>query len=769
MRVSILLVMCYLLGSMAVAAQQYGTVAGEVLGAAGRPVAYASVALAGKSGATADAAGSFKLSGLAAGTYTLQVSAVGYKPLKQEITIRPGEETYLKLQLEEQVSELGQVVVSATRMEQSAELVPIPVDVITKEQISQIGVVRLNEVLSEQTGLQLISNHGTGLQIQGLGSDYVLVLVDGEPVVGRTSGVLDLTRLAVGNIERVEVIKGPASSLYGSEAMAGVVNIITKKDTTPFAATVRGRYSTFQTLNTSADLNWQSSKAGLYLFADRLRSDGYDLSPETVGKTSPPFTSYTLNPKVYYNFSNRLSAHLSFRWYTEEQQNDYAITEGAQEQVLLDKSQREDWSLMPTLEYSFGNKHKLTLKNYSTSYKTDSRIAYTNDGALYDASYFNQFFNRSEAQLDLLLSDKHISTLGAGYTLEEVEATRYDYLNRMTASYIFGQHQWRPTDKLNVVAGARFDQHSQYASRFSPKLSAKYEVLPWLWVQGSFGGGYKAPDFRQLLLNFTNAVAGYSVFGSSVVQREMQRLQEQGQVAVVYIDPATISEIKAENSMAYNAGFTIKANQLLSLRTNFFRNNINDLIETAPVARKTNEQNVYGYFNVAKVYTQGAEVQLDLEPLPQLSFSLGYQCLDAKDAAVRDKIENGEVFKRDPATQEVKRVKLSDYGGLFNRSRHSGNVKLFYTNQQYGFNSAIRGIYRGRFGFGDLNGNQILDIDQEYAPTYFTWNVSAGKQLLKYLQLEAGVNNLFDTTSTYEPSLAGRTFYTGITFKINAN
>ncbi|MDX5482791.1 MAG: TonB-dependent receptor, partial [Hymenobacteraceae bacterium] len=434
-----------------------------------------------------------------------------------------------------------------------------------------------------------------------------------------------------------------------------------------------------------------------------------------------------------------------------------------------EKARQEDWSLLPSLTYSFGSKHQLTLKNYGTRYKTDSRIHYAANGALYDQSYFDQFFNRTEAQLDLHLSEKHVSTLGAGYTLEEVEATRYDDLRRMTASFLFAQHQWRPGSKLNVVAGGRFDQHSQYASRFSPKLSARYQVLPWLGVQASVGGGYKAPDFRQLLLNFTNPVAGYSVFGSSVVQPEMQRLQEQGLVAAVYIDPATISEIRAENSMGYNVGVTAKAGQWLSLRTNFFRNNIHDLIETAPVARKTNGQNVYSYFNVANVYTQGAELQLDIRPMPQLSFSLGYQYLDAQDADVRDRIERGEVYKRNQATQEVKRVKLSDYGGLFNRSRHSGNVKLFYTSQPHGFTGAIRGIYRGRFGFGDLNGNQILDTDREYAPAYFTWNLSTTKQVLQYLVLEAGVNNLFNTTTPYEPSLTGRTFYTGITFKIDAS
>ncbi|MCC9134871.1 TonB-dependent receptor domain-containing protein [Pontibacter silvestris] len=752
-------------------AQGYGTLAGEVTDVAGAPLAHATIQLEGYNiGSAASEAGKFTLTKVPEGLQKVHVSAVGFQDRVKEISVKAGQKQHLVIQLKEKVDELKQVVVTATRMEQHIKDVPIPVNVISAEQIQRMGSVRLNEVLAEQTGLQIISDHGTGLQIQGLSADYVLILVDGEPVIGRTTGVLDLTRLAVGNIERVEVIKGPASSLYGSEAMAGVVNIITKKSIAPFSSTARARYSSFQTLNTSADIRLNKGSLGFYLFADRLSSDGYDLTPGEVGRTAPPFTSYTLNPKVSYSFSSRLKAKVSARWYTEDQENLYGVSDSDVERIIFEKANRQDWSLMPTLEYTFGSNSKLTLENYTSRYKTDSDMRYTDDASVYDESYFNQLFNRSQFQLDVPFKKHHISTLGAGYTLEEVEATRYDDQNQFKTTFVFGQHQWSPGSRLNIVAGARYDHHNAYASRFSPKLSAKYEVLPWLAVQASAGGGYKAPDFRQLLLNFTNAVAGYSVFGSRLANEGVERLEQEGQIARILIDPATIGEIKAENSMAYNMGLHISAlKNILDVNLNAYRNNIHDLIQTLPIATKVNGQSVYSYVNVSKVVTQGVEVQADYKPLHNLTLSLGYQFLDAKDVEVKEKLENGEVYKRDPATGEVMHVKPADYGGLFNRSRHSGNVKIFYDNQQYDFNLSLRGLYRGRFGTGDVNGNQILDVDQEYADGYFTWNITAAKKLLKQLTLEAGVNNLFAVKNIYEPSLSGRVCFAGLILHMGSN
>ena len=144
------------------------------------------------------------------------------------------------------VSKIKEVFVTSSRSERDIASVPLPVSIITAEQIRAQGAVRLDEVLEEQTGLNLVYNHGTGVQMQGLDPAYTLILLDGEPIVGRTAGTMELTRFTVANIERIEIVRGPASSLYGSEALAGVINIITRKPDKPLGASVRARYGAFK-------------------------------------------------------------------------------------------------------------------------------------------------------------------------------------------------------------------------------------------------------------------------------------------------------------------------------------------------------------------------------------------------------------------------------------------------------------------------------------------------------------------------------------------
>ena len=128
---------------------------------------------------------------------------------------------------------LDEVVLTATRSERKLSNVTVPVSIITQKTIQQAGSLRLNDILSEQAGLFISTAFGTeaspsriGVQVQGLTPDYTLIMLNGERLIGSFAGVLDLNRVTVGNIKKVEIVKGPSSSLYGSEALAVVINII---------------------------------------------------------------------------------------------------------------------------------------------------------------------------------------------------------------------------------------------------------------------------------------------------------------------------------------------------------------------------------------------------------------------------------------------------------------------------------------------------------------------------------------------------------------
>ncbi len=659
--------------------------------------------------------------------------------------------------------ELDDVVVSATRTTRRIDDVPVPVSVISGKSIERIGSLRLNEVLAEQTGLQVIQDHGSGIQMQGLSTDYILILIDGEPIVGRTKGNLDLTRLVVGNIERIEVVKGPSSSLFGSEAMGGVINIITKKGTSEYTGSVRARFRKFNTWDVTAEAGKQEKKLGWYVFANRLSSDGYfaENATSNITKTIAPFTGYTVNGKISYRFTSATELVVNTRFYNEDQKNRKLVTVETEDRMIREKTNRQDFSFTPTLHWTIRPGKKLQVRNHITTFSTRTRYDYEDGAGVYDDSYFKQLFNRSELQYDHTFSKRHLSTVGAGNVVETVDATRYESRNAFNQMYVFGQHQWTPLDAVNVVAGFRYDKHNQYADRLTPKLAAGWKIHKIISIQASVAGGYKAPTFEQLLLNFTNPVAGYSVFGTRVAEDAILKLQQEGQIQTILIDPSTIGEIKAESSLAYNAGFRLNPAKKMAVNVNFFRNNITDLIDFNTVAIKTNQGNIFTYFNRHKVRTQGIEVQTEYCLPFNLAVSAGYQYLDAKDMEVWEKINEGKVYYRNPETNMDAKVLPENYGGLYNRSRHTGNIKLMYDNKKYDFDISLRGIYRGRFGTGaDVNGNSILDDDQEYAAGYTLWNVSVRK-FFPHVTVEAGMNNMFGAPTPFDPTTPPRNWYVG--------
>ena len=218
---------------------------------------------------------------------------------------------------------LDEVVVTATRTVRQLSSLPLPVTLIPKEQINRSGVTRLNEILNEQTGIVMTPDAtiggGEGVQIQGIASDYVMILIDGVPVVGRSSGNLDLSRFAIGNIKQIEVVKGPSSSLFGSEALGGVINIITEKpNTDDISGQISHRAATFNNQNSTINLNQRKGDLGYSLFVDRLSTDGFDLTPNSEGQTVNPFFNYTLNGRVYFNVSDQLKAFASGRYFLQD-------------------------------------------------------------------------------------------------------------------------------------------------------------------------------------------------------------------------------------------------------------------------------------------------------------------------------------------------------------------------------------------------------------------------------------------------------------------
>lgn len=638
---------------------------------------------------------------------------------------------------------LEEVLVTATRTERQLSSLPLPAQIISKEQIKATNSLRLSDVINEQTGLITVSDFGggEGLQLQGMDSQYTLVMIDGVPLIGRSAGTLDLERITVANIKQIEVVKGASSCLYGNEALGGVLNIITETPEDDFSGNANYRFGSFNTHDTSVNLNYKDKEISISGFVNRYASDGYDLTDFSEINTVEPFENYTLNGKIGYRFDEKTELLLSSRLFIQDQES-AAISNGV---YLQGEGNLTEWNTHLKLEHKFSKKWRVYGEFYATQYETKEELN-NPDGSLFSGAYFDQLMIRPEMRAFYTLNKNNSFVVGAGLTHETLDRTYFSEEPEFNSPYVYLQYDANPTENLNVILGARYDSHNEYKSQFSPKIAARYKLTDKISVKASTGYGYKAPDFRQLYFNFTNPTVGYTVLGYNLVSTVLPEMQAQGLISNIVVPLSEYGEeLKPESSISYNIGVDYKVNNDLSFSANLFRNDIKNLIDTRVVANKSQPvgQNVFSYYNANKVYTQGVEFNANWNPLKQLKISGGYQLLYAKDKEVEEAFENGEVFA--VLSGQPAQLKKSHYFGLPNRSRHMANIKFFYKNFKWKFNANLRGTYRSKYGLVDTNSSQgYIDTYDEFVDPYSIWDVALNKTLFKNAELGVGIDNMFD-------------------------
>ena len=674
-------------------------------------------------------------------------------------------------------TQLESVVVTATRNERSLSGIPIAISVVDAAALKTMGSVRLQDALAEQTGLVIvpqINAQGNGLQLQGFNPDYTLILLDGEPLIGRNTGSLELSRITTGNIRQIEIVKGPASSLYGSEALAGVVNIITSRPSQS-ETEVNIRTGSNATTDFSGRVSLVGSKTRSSIFANRYETAGYDLSPKNFGKTVSPFTNFTLQPKFSWKISDDTELTISTRYFHETQQFAFDVKSGETNTRTSGDGTIKDWSVNSNLSMKLAPMVKGSFRVYATFFQTETDLRRNDGKELFYQDNFRQHFIRPEWVTTWAPTSSHTITTGVGFIQEQVNTSRYGDMNARSQStgYAFLQDEWNPGPKASLVSGIRLDRNTVFGSQISPKLSGSFKISERLLIKASGGAGFKAPDFRQLYFNFTNSAAGgYAVLGSEIIKSKLTELESTGQIESYLFDPEKLERIKAESSVSMNVGFDYKKERW-SGYANFFHNEIKNLIETQAVATSTSGQAIYTYRNINAAFTRGIESGLQFKLTPALNLSAGHQLLYAIDRVVLEEVKNGNLFFRDPETLVTSRLNTRDYFGLQNRSRHSGNLKLMFKNQT-GWESSLRTIWRSRFGVGDIRGNiqgetippsdinsnGILDRYDRFVSGYCLLNFSIAKEFQNGIRLQTGIDNLLNYREPiYIPNMPGRLFY----------
>jgi outer membrane receptor for ferrienterochelin and colicins len=272
------------------------------------------------------------------------------------------------------------------------------------------------------------------------------------------------------------------------------------------------------------------------------------------------------------------------------------------------------------------------------------------------------------------------------------------------------------------------------------------------------------------------------VLGTEVAIDRLAELDAAGQIQTYLFDPSQLGHLQAERSISINAGADVEILPSLKMDLNIFHNSINNLIETQAVAITTSGQSIYSYRNILRAYTQGLESNFTYPVGKHLNLSLGYQLLFAKDKDVAEAVQAGDVYWRDPNTLVTKRLKPGEYFGLYNRSRHMGNLKVFYSHKPSGWEGSVRVIYRGKYGVGDIRGNiqgevippsdtnsnSILDVYDDFVNGYALVNISVAKTVKNAVRFQVGVDNLFDYTEpVLIPNLPGRLYYASVSYSFS--
>ncbi|HMP85900.1 MAG TPA: TonB-dependent receptor, partial [Lacibacter sp.] len=602
--------------------------------------------------------------------------------------------------------DLDEVVITATRTQRKLGNLAIPTFVIGSGQMRLSASLRLNDILQEQTGLFVTSGTGSnavgggvfgnGIQLQGLSPDHTMILLDGEPLIGRQGGVMDLSRFAIGNIRKIEIVKGPSSSLYGSEAMGGVINIITEPlQGRQFQAGIRS--GSFFNTDVYASGNSTGKKAAVYFFANRNSSNGYELDPATPEKTLDPFFNYTGHLKFSYRFSPQTKLVVNNRGFYGRQQSRYAIN-STRINVAGDGT-TQDFNINPVLSHRFSGKLSSQLRLLVSDYRFVQQLDSLKNGIRYYYDDFRQGFYRAENQTDWQLAENQTLTVGGGFTVQTVRTNRYREAKQQQMWHAFAQHEWYPREGLSVITGIRYDYNTDFAARLSPKLAASWKPAANWKFTASYGAGFKAPDFRQLYLSFVNNAAdGYSIYGANEFSVDFLELQkQQGLVAAILPAAFGITTLRPEVSRGLNAGVQYQpVDGRLRADFNLFRNDVDNLINYVPVATNANGTSVFSYVNINRAFTQGMEFNLHYQLATGLSLQAGYQYLQTADKDLLRRVKNGNVFGRDAAGAPARLMTRSDYSGLLNRSAHMANLRLFYQHVTTGWTGSLRFVYRSR-------------------------------------------------------------------------
>jgi len=604
---------------------------------------------------------------------------------EQGITISP--EVQSNTQGKEKIDE---IVVTATRLETAEREVGSSITVITADQIRKQQKTTVLEVLRDVPALDVVQSGGPGtvtsVFIRGANSEHTLVLIDGvemnDPI--STGRFFDFANLTVDNIERIEIVRGPQSTLFGSDAIGGVINIITKKGTGKPNSFVSVEGGSFRTFTERAGSSGGTGLVNYSLGISREGSAGISDADEKDGNHEKDgYENTTFSTRLGVTPATNFDADLIMRYINSKKDlddqggaggDDPNNTENTRQVFVRTQARlslfKDVWE--QKIGFSLSDQHR----HYDNP--TDSEHPSDSDFSTYDGQVL-----KFDWQQDLKLHETNTLTAGIETEKEDGKFNYYstsaygpytesfsDKTARTTSYYLQdGISLW---DAWFTTLGARLDDHSTFGTKTTYRMTSSYlSKETGTRVKGSYGTGFKAPSLYQL----------YSMYGDQ--------------------------DLNPEKSTGWDAGVEqMFDHELVTIGITYFSNNFDNLIDFNSATSK--------YVNIAKAESKGVETYLTAHPSDDLTLRVSYTYTDTKDETTGD-----ELLRR------PKNKSLFDANYCF-LGKGNVNLEVLYVGKRDDYDYSSWPATRVTLG------------------SYTLVNLAASYDVTRNIQVTGRVNNLFD-------------------------
>jgi len=746
----------------------------------------------------ADESGHFHLTHLPEGRQTIIARFIGYKPQKKEVIMERGREVKLLFELEEDLFNLEQVVVTGTRTQHYVKNVPIRTEVVTSQALRNRNAWNVFEALEGVPGIrvenQCQSCNFTMVRMQGLGSEHTQVLINGQPVYSGLASVYGLEQIGTGDVDRIEVVKGAGSALYGSSAIAGAINIITREPSPIPTISADIQFGSHQSnvYNLNASMLNKKGNIGMSLYAQKIDQGVIDATGEG-GSRDEVRGADGISDRVaskLHNMGASLFIENPFFGKDKLVFRGKAINEKREGGVITGDTYKnpftEGTENITTDRYEAEANYKVLFRNggelnFNNSFINHNRNA-TNDSYLTDYMDTHEGNTPDMQEMRPYLAEENslISTFTLGRQLGDhtLLVGLQNYVTRLNESgmYLvvdesnewygdsynstarkhahetgaFIQDEWQMTPRLTVVPGVRIDRHSsgeEYASdrqvfdrdfpttRFSrtsinPRLAVKYNAGEHLTLRANLGTGFRAPYGFSEDLHLCS--------GSPRVWKS--------------------SELKAERSRSANLSADYYGHRF-QVSANLFYTHLKDKIDFSDADENVkNLGYTYQWRNIDDAVVQGVEMTILVNPVKELNIGADFGINKGRYNNAR-----GD-------------WKGTEYENISNRIPRfpstTGSMKIEYAPRSWVL--SLYGLYQGKMYIDYFSEDAELSKIKQ-TTSYMIFNASISKSFGK-LRLYAGGKNLFnylqdekhldDAAFLYAP-VFGALYYAGISININ--